>query len=136
MDWAPESKKKTQVKRFSEKNVIFEQPPKKWINDRKKLFFFFLLVLGVYIADAKNRFFAFFSALTIFNKVIISDISGQTLVLDRIIRCEISKGKTRNNNKIKQDKRIEHVSQQNVSSIPDSTYNHNTAVYKPGLFKI
>ncbi len=35
--------------------------------------------LGVYIADAKNGIFAIFSALAIPKKVLISDISGQTL---------------------------------------------------------
>ncbi len=37
--------------------------------------------LGVYIIDAKNGIFPIFSALAMSKKVIISDISGQTIVL-------------------------------------------------------
>ncbi len=47
---------------------------------------FFLYIrfgLGVYIVDAKNGIFPIFSAFAISKKVIISDISGQTIVYPR-----------------------------------------------------
>ncbi len=47
----------------------------------EKIFFLHIWFgFGVYITDAKNGIFAIFSALAIFKKVIISDISGRTLV--------------------------------------------------------
>ncbi len=51
----------------------------KWL--KKKFFLRIRFGLGVYIVDAKNRIFAIFSALAISKKVIIYDISGQTLVM-------------------------------------------------------
>ncbi len=47
----PESEK-TFCKIFSWKNVIFEKPPKKWINDRKKIFLYIRFGLGVYIVNS------------------------------------------------------------------------------------
>ncbi len=51
----------------------------------KKFFLHISFGLGVYIADAKNGIFAIFSGLAISKKVIISDISGRTLVFPRVI---------------------------------------------------
>ncbi len=46
----------------------------------KKFFLHIRFGLGVYITDAKNGIFAIFSALAISKKVILSVISGRTLV--------------------------------------------------------
>ncbi len=48
----------------------------------KKFFLHIRFGLGVKIVDAKNGIFAVFSALAISKSVIISDVSGQTLVKD------------------------------------------------------
>ncbi len=50
----------------------------------EKIFLHIRFGLGFYITDAKNGIFAIFSAFAISKKVIISDISGRTLV------CEIN----------------------------------------------
>ncbi len=65
--------------------MIFEQPPRKWINDGKTFFLHIRFGLGVYIIDAKNGIFPIFSALAMSKKVIFSDISGQTLVSVAVI---------------------------------------------------
>ncbi len=46
----------------------------------KNFFLHIRFGLGVYIVRAKNGIFLIFSALAISKKVLISDISGQTLV--------------------------------------------------------